>query len=148
MTEWLLVLTGVGLTIGTAIFVATEFSLVALDRPTVQKAVDAGDARAEVVLGSLRGLSTQLSAAQVGITLTTLVLGFLATPSLGVLLETPLRALGLRGSTLESFAAGIALLIATLFSMVFGELLPQFLGISAPLATAKVVAMPVRGFAL
>lgn len=148
MTEWLLVLTGVGLTIGTAIFVATEFSLVALDRPTVQKAVDAGDTRAEVVLGSLRGLSTQLSAAQVGITLTTLILGFLATPSLGVLLETPLRALGLRGSTLDSVAAAVALLIATLFSMVFGELLPQFLGISAPLATAKVVAMPVRGFAL
>ena len=42
----------------------------------------------------------------------------------------------------------LALVIATLFSMVFGELLPQFLGISAPLATAKVVAMPVRVFAL
>ena len=148
MTEWLLVLTGVGLTIGTAIFVATEFSLVALDRPTVQKAIDSGDARAEVVLGSLRRLSTQLSAAQVGITLTTLILGFLATPSLGVLLETPLKAVGLSGSTAESVAAVLALVIATLFSMVFGELLPQFLGISAPLATAKVVAMPVRGFAL
>lgn len=148
MTEWLLVLTGVGLTIGTAVFVATEFSLVALDRPTVQKAVDAGDARAEVVLGSLRRLSTQLSAAQVGITLTTLILGFLATPSLGALLETPLQALGLRGSTLDTVADAVALLIATVFSMVFGELLPQFLGISAPLATAKVVAMPVRGFAL
>jgi CBS domain containing-hemolysin-like protein len=148
MTEWLLVLTGVGLTIGTAIFVATEFSLVALDRPTVQKAIDAGDARAEVVLGSLRRLSTQLSAAQVGITLTTLILGFLATPSLGVLLETPLRAVGLTGSTVDSVAAVLALAFATLFSMVFGELLPQFLGISAPLATAKIVAMPVRGFAL
>ncbi|NYG06058.1 CBS domain containing-hemolysin-like protein [Phycicoccus badiiscoriae] len=148
MTEWLLVLTGVGLTIGTALFVATEFSLVALDRPTVQKAVDAGDSRAEPVLRSLRRLSTQLSAAQVGITLTTLVLGFLATPSLGALLHTPLRAVGLSGSTLDSVAAGLALVIATLFSMVFGELLPQFLGISAPLATAKVVAMPVRGFAV
>jgi CBS domain containing-hemolysin-like protein len=147
MTEWLMVLAGVGLTIGTAVFVATEFSLVALDRPTVQRAVDAGDKRAEVVLGSLRRLSTQLSAAQVGITLTTLVLGFIATPSLGVLLQTPLAAIGLHGSTGESVAAALALLIATLFSMVFGELLPQFLGISAPLPTAKVVAMPVRVFA-
>src|SRR6476469_5774689 len=135
MTEWLMVLAGVGLTVGTAVFVATEFSLVALDRPTVQKAVDAGDKRAEVVLGSLRRLSTQLSAAQVGITLTTLVLGFIATPSLGVLLQTPLAAM-------------LALVIVTLFSMVFGELLPQFLGISAPLPTAKVVAMPVRVFAV
>ena len=51
MTEWLLVLLGVGLTVGTALFVATEFSLVALDRPTVQKAVDAGDAGREVGAG-------------------------------------------------------------------------------------------------
>ena len=148
MTEWLLVLAGVGLTAGTALFVATEFSLVALDRPTLQKAIDAGDRRAEVVLGSLRRLSTQLSAAQVGITLTTLVLGYIATPSLGRLLQTPLSALGLQGEALRSVSATLALLIATLFSMVLGELLPQFLGISAPLATAKVVAMPVRVFAV
>src|SRR5687767_1812641 len=102
MTEWLLVLAGVGLTICTAVFVATEFSLVALDRPTVQRAIDEGDTRAEAVLASLRRLSTQLSAAQVGITLTTLVLGFITTPSLGRLLETPLGALGLSGGTLAS----------------------------------------------
>lgn len=148
MTEWLLVLAGVGLTAGTALFVAVEFSLVALDRPTVQKAIDSGDRRAEVVLGSLRRLSTQLSAAQVGITLTTLVLGYIATPSLGRLLQTPLSALGLQGEALRSVSAILALLIVTLFSMVLGEPLPQFLGISAPLATAKVVAMPVRVFAV
>src|SRR5690348_4396861 len=148
MTEWLGVLAGVGLTVGTAIFVATEFSLVALDRPAVQKASDAGDARATMVLGSLRTLSTQLSAAQVGITLTTLVLGFLATPSLGTLLQTPLGAVGLHGTTRDSVAAVIALVVVTVFSMVFGELLPQFLGISAPLPTAKVVALPVRMFAV
>ena len=147
MTEWLLVLAGVGLTIGTAVFVATEFSLVALDRPAVQRAVASGDRGAEVVLRSLRRLSTQLSAAQVGITLTTLVLGYIATPSLGALLQTPLAAAGLSGTTLDSVAATVALLVATVFSMVFGELLPQFLGISAPLPTAKVVAMPVRVFA-
>ncbi|HEX5525149.1 MAG TPA: CNNM domain-containing protein, partial [Pedococcus sp.] len=148
MTEWLLVLAGVGLTAGTALFVAVEFSLVALDRPTVQRAIDSGDRRAEVVLGSLRRLSTQLSAAQVGITLTTLVLGYIATPSLGRLLQTPLGALGLQGDALISVSATLALLIATLFSMVLGELLPQFLGISAPLKTAKVVAGPVRVFAV
>ena len=94
MTEWLLVLAGVALTIGTAVFVATEFSLVALDRPTVQKAIDNGDAGAEPVLASLRRLSTQLSAAQVGITLTTLILGFIATPSIGRLLERHARGQG------------------------------------------------------
>jgi CBS domain containing-hemolysin-like protein len=148
ITEWLLVLAGVLLTAGTAVFVATEFSLVALDRPTVQRFVDAGDRRAATVLHSLRQLSTQLSAAQVGITVTTLVLGYLATPSLGSLLTTPLGWTGLEGDALESVAAVVALLIATVFSMVAGELLPQFLGISAPLSTAKVVAGPVRVFAV
>ena len=95
MTEWLLLLAAILLTGGTAVFVAAEFSLVALDRPTVQKAIDAGDGRARVVLQSLTQLSTQLSAAQVGITITTLVVGYLAQPSIGRLLAGPLGSLGL-----------------------------------------------------
>lgn len=146
--EWILLLAGVALTVGTAVFVAAEFSLVALDRPTVQRAVDSGDTGAGVVLGSLRHLSTQLSAAQVGITLTTLVLGFLMEPSLGALLEGPLESAGLSAGGATAFSTVLALVLATLFSMIFGELIPQFLGISAPLPVAKVVAGPVRVFSV
>jgi len=148
MTEWLLVLAGVGLTIGTALFVAAEFAFVALDNTTVQQAVDSGDTAAKPVLASLRQLSTQLSASQVGITLTTLVLGYIAQPSIGELLRTPLSAIGVPGPAVEPVATAAALVVATLFSMLFGELLPQFLGISAPLRTAKVVAVPVRVFSV
>ncbi len=148
MTEWLLVLLAVALTAGTAVFVAAEFSFVALDRPQVQQAVDAGDHRARSVLASLRELSTQLSAAQVGITLTTLVVGYLAQPSVGRLLMGPLTRLGMSAALVEPVSATLALVIATVFSMVFGELLPQFLGISAPLRTARVVALPVRLFSV
>ncbi|HYU84837.1 MAG TPA: hemolysin family protein, partial [Kribbellaceae bacterium] len=144
----LLVLVGVALTAGTAVFVAAEFSFVALDRHTVQKAVDAGDSRASVVLGALRRLSTQLSAAQVGITLTTLVVGYLAEPSVGRLLTGPVRSAGIPEESAEAVATGVALVVATVFSMVAGELVPQFLGISAPLGTAKVVAVPVRAFSV
>jgi CBS domain containing-hemolysin-like protein len=147
VTEWLLLLVAVLLTAGTAVFVAAEFSLVAIDRPTVQRAIDEGDSRARVVLQSVTQLSTQLSAAQVGITITTLVVGALAQPSIGSLLASPLTALGLSAGAVEAVSSALALVIATVFSMVFGELLPQFLGISAPLATAKVVALPVRVFA-
>lgn len=147
MIEWLLVLAGVVLTAGTALFVCAEFSLVALDRPTVQRAMDAGDLRAGTVLPSLKTLSTQLSAAQVGITLTTLVLGYLVEPSLGKLLEGPLHALGLPDGTALALSTLLALIVATLFSMIFGELVPQFLGISSPLSVAKLVAPPVRVFA-
>ncbi|MDQ2849852.1 hemolysin family protein [Dermatophilaceae bacterium Sec6.4] len=148
MTPWLLLLLGVALTFGTALFVAAEFSLVALDRPTVQRAVDEGDTRAGVVLESLRTLSTQLSAAQVGITITTLVLGYLVQPSLGVLLHTPLTALGLSAEASTAVSAVLALVLATLFSMIVGELVPQFLGFSDPLRVAKIVAGPVRMFAV
>ena len=148
MTEWLLVLAGVGLTIGTAVFVAAEFAFVALDKTTVQKAIEQGDAAAKPVLTSLSQLSTQLSASQVGITLTTLLLGYLAQPSVGKLLRTPLSALGVPVSAVEPSATAVALVLATLFSMAFGELLPQFLSISAPLRTAKRVALPVRVFSV
>jgi CBS domain containing-hemolysin-like protein len=148
MTEWLLVLAGVGLTIGTAVFVAAEFAFVALDQTTVQKAIEAGDTAAKPVLASLRQLSTQLSASQVGITVTTLVLGYLAQPSIGRLLRTPLAAVGVPASAVQPSATAAALVLATLFSMLFGELLPQFLGISAPLRTAKAVALPVRVFSV
>lgn len=148
MTEWLLVLVGVVLTVGTGLFVATEFSLVALDRHSVQRAIDDGDSGAKPVLTSLRGLSTQLSAAQVGITLTTLVLGYLVEPSLGTLLHTPLVGLGMSEGAAAAASTTAAMVIAAAFSMIFGELVPQFLGISAPLRVAKVVARPVQVFAL
>src|SRR5450759_1765285 len=114
MTEWLLVLAGVGLTIGTAVFVAAEVSLVALDRTTVQTASPQGDVEAKPVLVSLRQLSTQLSASQVGITVTTLVLGYLAQPSIGKLLVTPLTAIGVPASAVQPTATAIALVIATI----------------------------------
>ena len=147
MTEWLLVLVGVVLTVGTGLFVATEFSLVALDRHSVQRAVDEGDAAARPVMRSLRGLSTQLSAAQVGITLTTLVLGYLVEPSLGQLLRGPLTSWGLSSGAAAAASTTAAMVLAAAFSMIFGELVPQFLGISAPLPVAKVVARPVQIFA-
>jgi len=146
VTAWVLLGVGVLLTIGTALFVAAEFSLVSLDRPAVERAVAAGDRRAIPVLSAVRTLSTQLSGAQVGITLTTLIVGYLVEPSLAALLEPPLSRLGLSPAAAVPAAVALGLLIATVFSMIVGELLPQNLGISAPLATAKVVAGPQQVF--
>lgn len=146
MTAWIFLGVGVLLTIGTALFVAAEFSLVSLDRPTVERAVAAGDTRAAGVLTAIRSLSTQLSGAQVGITITTLIVGYLVEPSLARLLEPPLSSAGLPSNLAPAVAVGLGLFLATVFSMVVGELLPQNLGISVPLATAKVVANPQRAF--
>ena len=146
MTEWLLLLVGVLLTLGTAVFVAAEFSLVTLDRPAVERAVERGEARAAGVLPALRTLSTQLSGAQVGITLTTLLVGYLVEPSLGTLLRGPLGALGLGAGATGTASAVLAVALATGFSMVVGELVPKNLALSLPLPTAGVAAPLQRGF--
>ncbi|GAB6901518.1 hemolysin family protein [Kineosporia succinea] len=146
MTEWILLGLGVLLTLGTAIFVAAEFSLVALDRSTVERAIESGDKRAPGVLAAIRTLSTQLSGAQVGITITTLVVGYLVRPSLASLLEGPAEAVGLTGAAVGSVSVAVALIVATGFSMVVGELIPKNLAISVPLPTARVVAGPQRAF--
>ena len=78
MTEWLLLLAAVLLTALTGFFVAAEFSLTTVDRGRAEQAAAAGDRGARGVVAALRTLSTQLSAAQLGITITTLVVGYLA----------------------------------------------------------------------
>ena len=144
MTTGLLLLLAVLLTLGTALFVAAEFSLVALDRPTVQRAVDDGDGAARPVLASLRSLSTLLSACQVGITVTTLALGYIASPAVGHLIEPLFSATGLPSGVASSIADGLALIIATVFSMILGEMVPKTLAVSAPLGVGKLVAVPMR----
>lgn len=144
MSPWIMLLIGVLLTLGTALVVAAEFSLVALDRPAVQRAVDAGDHKAEPVLHSLRRLSTLLSACQLGITITTLFLGFLANPAIGALLSPVLEDAGLGEQAAARTASVLAMIIATVFSMILGEMVPKTLAVSVPLATAKVVATPMR----
>ncbi len=146
LTEWLLLLVGVLLTLGTAVFVAAEFSLVTLDRSTVERAAEGGDRRAAAVLPALRTLSTQLSGAQVGITLTTLLLGYLMEPSLATLLDVPLTAAGLSEGAAATTSAIASVVIAGAFSMVVGELIPKNLALSLPLPTAGVAAPLQRGF--
>jgi len=146
LTEWLLLLVGILLTLGTAVFVAAEFAFVTLDRFTVEKAVEDGDRRAAGVLPALRTLSTQLSGAQVGITLTTLLVGYLTEPSLASLLNGPLTGLGLGEGLADTIAGIVSVVIAAAFSMVVGELIPKNLALSVPLRTAGVVAPLQRGF--
>ena len=84
ITEWILVGVGLVLIAGTALYVAAEFSLVTVDRATVAKQAAEGDSGAKSLMIGLRSLSTQLSGAQVGITVTTLALGFVMQPALAV----------------------------------------------------------------
>jgi CBS domain containing-hemolysin-like protein len=95
---------------------------------------------------ALRSLSTQLSGAQVGITVTNLLIGFLAEPAIARIIDGPLEALGLPENLVHGVALIIALVLATGVTMVFGELVPKNLAIAQPLATARAVQGFMRGF--
>ncbi|RAN72574.1 hypothetical protein B5P43_32070 [Bacillus sp. SRB_336] len=140
--EWLLLAAGLLLILGTGFFVAVEFSLVALDPATVQRAVDNGDTAAEPLLRCLKSLSTQLSSCQLGITLTTLLTGFLMEPSLGALLHGPLSAMGVPEAVSAPAALAAAMVIATLLSMLIGELVPKNMAIAKSIEIGKAVAGP------
>ncbi|WP_288025592.1 hemolysin family protein, partial [Arthrobacter sp.] len=140
--EWLLLAAGLLLILGTGFFVAVEFSLVALDPATVQRAVDNGDTAAEPLLRCLKSLSTQLSSCQLGITLTTLLTGFLMEPSLGALLDVPLAAMGVPEAVSAPAALAAAMVIATLLSMLIGELVPKNMAIAKSIEIGKAVARP------
>ena len=144
--EWVLIAVGVVLTFGTALFVAAEFAFVALDRSSVERAVTGGDTRSAGLLAALRRLSTMLSGSQVGITITTLLVGYLVEPSVSILLHAPLSALKVPDGAIEPVAVAIALLLATAFSMVVGELIPKNLAIAEPLRVGRAVAPPMRVF--
>ena len=109
LTEWLLVGLGVLLTAGTAVFVASEFSLVTLDPGVVDRKTKADDRRGQSVRKALARLSTELSGAQVGITVTTILLGYTTQPAVIALLRVPLessvlgRAAGLCGVSQAEF---------------------------------------------
>ena len=85
--EWILLALGMLLILGTGFFVAVEFSMIAIDVPAVQRMVDDGDKGAEPLLHCLKSLSTQLSACQLGITLTTLLTGYVMDPAIGALID-------------------------------------------------------------
>ncbi|WP_426594881.1 hemolysin family protein [Cellulomonas sp. McL0617] len=144
--EWLLVALGVLLTLGTAVFVASEFSLVTLDPGVVEKQTSPDDRRSQSVLKALRRLSTELSGAQVGITLTTILLGYTTQPAVVRLLRIPLEGSALGAVVGGVVAALIAIVLVNGFSMVVGELIPKNLAISRPLATARSVAPLQRAF--
>ncbi|MGA8246166.1 MAG: hemolysin family protein [Nocardioides sp.] len=137
LTSWILLGVSVLLVAAAGFFVAAEFSFVTVDRSQVAEAADGGDTSATGVLRALRSLSTQLSGAQVGITITNLAIGFLAEPAISQLVADPLRSVGLPGGAVDPIAVAIGLTISTLVTIVFAELVPKNLAIARPMATAR-----------
>ncbi|GGQ08338.1 hemolysin family protein [Streptomyces roseolilacinus] len=146
MTEVLLLLLALALTLACAVFVAAEFSLTTVERGELERAAEAGERGADSALKAARRLTFQLSGAQLGITVTSLVIGMLAEPSVSVLLHGPLEATGLPAGAVSTLSTFLGVAASTVVLMVVGELVPKNWAIARPLAVAKVVAAPQRAF--
>ncbi|MGH2686614.1 MAG: hemolysin family protein [Actinomycetota bacterium] len=127
----------------TSFYVAGEFGLVAVDRDQVEAEARRGDRRARAAVGLLRQLSFHLSGAQLGITLSSLLLGFVAEPAIAEVLE-PLLEPAVGERAVHGVSVALALAIATVAHMVVGELIPKNIAIARPLPTALALAGPTR----
>lgn len=136
---------GVGLllTIGTGLFVASEFALVNLDRADLEARRQRGESRLSLTINALRITSTHLSSAQLGITLTTLLTGYTMEPAISSLLAPVLGAWGVPAGLVMPIAVFVGIAVATILSMILGELVPKNFALALPRQTAKLV-MPFQ----
>lgn len=139
MYEWIMLGIGLVLTVGTGFFVASEFALVNLDRAELEARQARGEKRLRPTIKALKITSTHLSGAQLGITLTTLLTGYTFEPAISSMLSAPLQSLGLPAALVPGVGAVVGIFVATVFSMVIGELVPKNFALALPLATAQVV---------
>ena len=141
---------GVGLllTVGTGLFVASEFALVNLDRADLEARRDAGESRLSMTINALRITSTHLSSAQLGITLTTLLTGYAMEPAISSLLRPVFAAWGWPEGVASPVAVFIGVTIATVLSMILGELIPKNFALAIPRQTAKLVIPFQVGFTM
>lgn len=156
MTDVASLLVGVvvvlAITVATGYFVAQEFAYMAVDRSTLNARAAAGDSAAQRALRVTRRTSFMLSGAQLGITVTGLLVGYVAEPLIGESLGALLGGVGIPTAVGIGIGATLALLFSTLVQMLFGELFPKNLAIARPepvarwLARSTVVYLTVFGW--
>jgi len=137
--EYLLLGVGLLLIVGTGLFVASEFALVNLDRAELEARQARGESRLSLTISALKITSTHLSSAQLGITLTTLLTGYTMEPAISTLLEPLIEAWNVPEAVATPASVTVAMLIATVLSMIIGELVPKNFALALPLQTAKLV---------
>ncbi|MBC7460110.1 MAG: HlyC/CorC family transporter, partial [Thermoleophilia bacterium] len=125
-------------------FVAAEFSLVSVRRTRIQELTDEGSRRASIVKSALDDINQYVSTAQIGITMSSLGIGFLGEPAVAAVLDHPLGAIGIHGSSLNVVSFVIAFTLLTYFHVVVGEVAPKNFALQKAEAVA-LFAVPILG---
>ncbi|MFE1314661.1 hemolysin family protein [Streptomyces sp. NPDC058755] len=126
-----------------AFFVGAEFALISVRRSQIEPLAQEGDRRAKSVLWGLEHVSALLAAAQLGITLCTLVLGVVAEPAIAHLLEPVFHAVGVSKSAGHAVSFVIALTLATYLHMLLGEMVPKNIALAEPVHSALLLGPPL-----
>jgi CBS domain containing-hemolysin-like protein len=129
-------------------FVAQEFAYMSVDRSRMTALAEKGDAGAKRVLAITKRTSFMLSGAQLGITVTGLLIGYVAEPLIGESVGTLLGGVGIDPAVSVLIGTIGALLLATIVTMIFGELYPKNLAIASPEPLARALAVPTRIYLL
>jgi len=146
MSPWPLVLSVV-LLIANGFFVGAEFALTAVRRTKIVQLEATGNRRARVTMKSIRELSLMLAGAQLGITMVSLGLGYLAEPAVAIGIERLLSAVvDIPDTLLHTISFVVALSIVVFFHMVVGEMAPKNIAIAEPERSALAIALPFRAF--
>jgi CBS domain containing-hemolysin-like protein len=146
VTTWNLIL-GVALLVANGFFVAVEFALIASRRTKLESMAEDGSSRAKLALGAMRDLNLQLAGAQLGITMASLVLGYVAEPTVAGLIEDAVHGVvEVSDQVLHTVGFAVALTIVAFLHMVIGEMVPKNIAIAAPERTLMALAVPNRAY--
>ena len=132
------------LVVANGFFVASEFALVAARRSRIEALIRRGDRKAKAVKAAQQDLQRQLSACQLGITLASILLGYVAEDSLAVLFHDWVQRLPEAVSFLgrAAVASAVAVGVVSFLHVVVGELAPKNWAITFPEPTARWIARP------
>ncbi|QNE78614.1 DUF21 domain-containing protein [Streptomyces finlayi] len=130
-----------------AFFVGAEFAMISVRRSQIEPDADAGNRRAHSVIWGLEHVSALLAAAQLGITLCTLVLGIVAEPAIAHLLEPVFDAIGVPHGFVHPLSFVIALSVATYLHMLLGEMVPKNVALAEPARSALLLGPPLVALA-
>ncbi|MDQ4144111.1 MAG: hemolysin family protein [Actinomycetota bacterium] len=146
MTLWYLLIAA-ALLIANGFFVGVEFALIAARRSKIEQLAEEGNRRATSAYKSIRELTLTLAGAQLGITMCSLGLGYVAEPAVAKLIESGIHGIGeLPSTALHTISFVIALTIVTFFHMVFGEMAPKNVVIAEPEKSVLWLALPFRAY--
>lgn len=130
-----------------AFFVLSEFSIVKVRKSKLEELIHENVPNAKLALKITNSLDTYLSATQLGITLSSLALGWIGEPAVVRLIESPIKEFfSVNDIALHTIAVGISFTFITLFHVVLGELVPKSIAIAKTEKIVLFVAKPLHAF--